>query len=154
ARLLLAASSCQPTVLGGEVGAPGASHGLGSLDQRRFEPLVAGARLAALLLTGAFVITGADPGPRGKVSRAREPAHIVPYFCDHRLGGTATHARYGIQAYDLGIERVDALSDLGADAIDRLIERIDVAELLRQHKALVGAQPSAQRPLECRPLVS
>ena len=71
-----------------------------------------------------------------------------------RLGDGAPDAGDGIQPRDRVLVRAHALGDLGADPRDRLVQEVDVGQLLGHQEALVRPDASRQRPLQLGELLA
>jgi hypothetical protein len=56
------------------------------------------------------------------VSSAREAGHVCADFGDQHLGNTPTDAGDRIQSFDERLERTHTLGNLGAHAVDTLIQ--------------------------------
>jgi hypothetical protein len=151
---LLAAAGRQPSILRPQVGAPGPRDGLGGLDERRFEPLVARTGPPALLLAGTLVIAGTHAGPRRQVCCCGKAGHVRSNLRHQCFRRASREARDTIQSRNGCFDSVHALRDFGAYALDRIVQRVDVEELLGQEKALMWSDLSTQRPFECCPFLT
>src|SRR4051794_5685052 len=78
-----------------QIAALGSRRGDGGADQDRAQMHVALAGPPALLLAGALVAAGANPGPGGKVVDAEEDAHVGANFGDNDRGDQPIDARNG-----------------------------------------------------------
>jgi hypothetical protein len=127
------------------LGPPG---GVCRLDQRRAQPAVALARLAAPSLAGTLVLTRAQPGPGGKVAWAREAAHIWTDFGHDDLRDATRYTGDGVQSLQYDFKRALSLSDFGSEPLERLVQEIDMRPDVRRQKALVRTEPSRHGTFE------
>jgi hypothetical protein len=62
------------------------------------------------------------------MSRARKGGHVAAGLGDDHLGGAALHAGDRAQQLNRRRERGDLLLDRGREALDRLVQEVDVGE--------------------------
>jgi hypothetical protein len=82
-----------------------------------------------------------------------EAAHVRADLGDQNLGHAAADSGNRIHSFDDRVERADSLGDLGADAVDALVQCIVVRQLLGQQKALVGTCAAGNCPLKTGTLI-
>jgi hypothetical protein len=86
------------------------------------------------------------------VRRRWEAAHVGADLGQQDLSGAPSHPRNGVQVRNRRLHRAQPRSDLGACLLDRLIEEVQVGQLLGEQEPLVRAQPTGKRPLQLREL--
>src|SRR5207247_6233213 len=129
-RFLLAAAAADLPVVGGEVGLLRARGGTGGFAESGAQPAVAVAGLAGAALAAGLVGAGADARPGDEVFGVGEDGHVDAALGDQHLGDVAADA--GDQ---LGVG-VGGLDDAAVEVGDRLVERVDVGEQLRDQDAV------------------
>src|SRR5919199_5669043 len=148
--LLSTAASGQATKLRREVAVLLARGGLSGLDEGHTQPGVALAGLATQAFASALFITGAHAGPRGEMGSAREAAQVGADLSQQYFGGAASDPRDAIQTVDLVLKRLQPVGYLLTQPSDRLIQEIDVRQLLGHEEALMGSEATSQGTLELR----
>src|SRR5438270_5629289 len=136
-RLLLPQPGDQAMILGGEIAVRLAGRGLARFDQRGAQPHAALARLALLPFAGTLVVARTHPRPRVQMLGAREAAQVGADLREQHLGGDPPDARDGVQALNGRLQRAQALRDLGAHLLERLVQKVDVRQLAGEQEMLV-----------------
>ena len=144
---LRAASLFEAVGLGTEVGARPCS-GAGSLDEGASDGGVARAGLALAPFPPALVVAGAEASPGSYLGRGAALGEVWPELGDDDLGDPLADPGDRVKASKVISERALTLGDLGADGVDALIEEVDHRQQLGEQEAMMGPQPSGQRPLE------
>src|SRR5580704_11687763 len=115
---------------------------------------VALARGTALALARAFVVAGADAGPRGEVRGALEDAHVRPQLRDDRGGNDTIDARDGREARVLLAVRCELRVDPLVELRDVLLELLDACELHLEQEAVVLFDATFEREFQLGDLVA
>src|ERR1700730_7961863 len=77
-------------------------------------------------LTGAFVVPGAQAGPRDQMTFGREAVHVDADLRNDDLGAQIADAGDGAQDLDRGAKGLDMGVDLLIDLTDSGVDRIDM----------------------------
>src|SRR6266852_8997454 len=86
--------------------------------------------------------------PRCEVGSGWEAAHIRTDLGQQDLGCSPSHTRDNIESFNRRLETGQPFSHLRAYALDRLVQIVNMRELLGDDEALVGSEVAGQRPLE------
>src|SRR4029077_19898158 len=92
------------------------------------EPLAALAGPAGATLAGRLVVAGTLPGTGRQVARRREHAHVEADLGDDVFGGAPLDAGARAQQLNRCSERGELLLDRVGDALDLLLEEVDVRQ--------------------------
>jgi hypothetical protein len=87
------------------------------------------------------------------VSGTREATHVRADLGDQDLGNAAPDTGDRIHSLDDWLEQADPLGNLGADAIDALVQRVAVRQLLGEQETLMGTHARIDSPLQAGALV-
>src|SRR3954452_512822 len=153
-RAFVAAAGLEPLVLRGRVVGLDADRGHGGFFEREVQPLRAVARLAGPALAGGLVVAGALAGPRRQVSGRREASHIGPDLGEDAFGAAALDADDRAHQFNRGRERADLLLDGVREAVDLVVEEVDVGEDGADPERVMGVEVPGERFLELRDLLA
>src|SRR5439155_19585041 len=107
-----AAPGLQSAKEGAVVAALGSGRGPRCFDEGRFQPVAALADMTVAVFSTAFVVAGADAGPRGQVGGTWKARHVVPNLGEQSLCCSlpdSGHRPHGGRGFS---ERVHALRDM------------------------------------------
>ena len=150
----LAASDCQPVVLGGQIGALGACSRHGGHGQVALEPAVALAGGALLGLAGRLVLSGAHARPRGQMAWRGELGHVDADLADDGLSDAPIHARDRAQPLPGVSERGDALVDRVGEPADGLVGVVELADDLGHQDGVGGPETALEGRTELGQLLA
>src|SRR6266516_2463967 len=125
---------------------------LGGFGQSRAQPHVTFASLAALALAGTLVVAWTDAHPGRQVRRTWKTSNVRADFGQEDLDGALADARDRVQPLNLVLKRAQSLSDLLTQLLDQFVQAVEMGELVRDEKPLVGSDAPRQRTLELRQL--
>lgn len=151
-RALLTPPGGDAAILGGEVGVLGLARDVGDLDERLAQRLVALARLAAQAFAAALGVARAHPRPGGAVLGIREAAQIGPELGEQHLGGARAAARHRVEQRDRRQILPQARGDRGADPLHRLLQVVEMAQVLGEQEGVVVGEAPHDRAGQFRPL--
>ena len=128
----------------GAQGAVGTTGGVGAFAEDPTDIRVALAGSPTFPFSGRLIVPGTKAGPGGQSIGAPKDAHVVSDF-DQQQGSThGIDARQGLQEFESILLRLQALQQLGIEALDLGLQRLDMAERLVQDKAVTGTQLALQ----------
>src|ERR1044072_8696683 len=96
--------------------------------ERGVEPARSLAGASGALFAGGAVVAGALSGPRCEVPGGGEDAHVCADLGDDDFGGAPLNARDRAQQFNGCVERGDAFLDRVREAVDLLVEEVQVRE--------------------------
>jgi len=119
----------------------------GALGQNTAKPLIAAVGTGGFANTSAFVIGGAEAGPRGQVGIGWELFHVRTNFGKNRSRRVCLDARDGLQQSMRFPElfRAEPDSDLAVQGFYLYLKEIEMPECVPQQKAMVVGKAIASQ---------
>ena len=130
----------------------GLNHGIGNLNQKRFQTSTGFGDTSRLDVTAALVIARAAAGPRDEILGRREHGHIDTDFgnernCSHWI---LVEARDGVDQIKSGCERRNDSADFNFNDSSVRFELVDVIEALAKFDGLFMADSAVDGGLNLR----
>ena len=145
-RLLGSAPTLETKKLRAEVRVAGAGRHPRDLDERGFEPRVAGSGPRGEPLAGTFLLAGTEAGPRDQVASGGKPAHVEADFRHDDARDRASNRGNRHQSVDGGLKGREGLTQARLHLAHRGVERIDLRQMQAQEESVMRRHPA----LQCR----
>src|ERR671930_200215 len=143
--LLGAAAAAESKKLGAEIAALVVADGApGGLDERGFEPAIAGANARRAALAGTLVQAWAEPRPGDEMTGRGEMAHVDADLGDEDVSGGLPDAADGGQAGEGGTKGGERVLQARLEFPHRGVEGIDLAQVQGEHEAVVRGDAAVQ----------
>ncbi len=141
-----------PPVLGSQIGLLRLTGDMGDLDQDLHNPSVAFAGLAAQPFPAALGVAGTDARPGGQMVGTGESLEIGAEFGDEDLRRPPADPRHRIEQGDRGLVLLEALRDLGAHPLHRLLQIVEVVQVFGDQEGMMGRKSPCHGPCQQIPL--
>ena len=132
---LVSATDFQACVVALELTVLGAGGGVGAFDQDAAQVGIALAGAPGATLSGALVVSGTQPGPRGAVIVAGKDAHVRTEFDEDGGCGGAVHAGHGGEQIELCGMVGERFLDEPIVALQTLGDGMPGGEMILEHEA-------------------